>query len=104
MSTPVISDRPATEADADRDGHRFERREPDGRRKGRRSLVLEIEDQRTGASRDRGGPDRPRCGPPHAGSGRERDRCGATPDRLEADPAHLVEIPNERTAALRGLE
>lgn len=47
MSTPVISVRPATEVDADRDGHRFEWLKPDGWRKGFRALVLEIEDQGT---------------------------------------------------------
>lgn len=47
MKNPARRFRPATEADADRDGHRFEWLKPDGWREGFRALVLEIEDQGT---------------------------------------------------------
>lgn len=43
--------RPATAADAARDGHRFEWLKPDGWREGFRALTLEIDDPDTGAPR-----------------------------------------------------
>ena len=43
--------RPATAADADRDGHRFEWLKPDGWREGFRALVLEVDDPGSGAPR-----------------------------------------------------